>query len=251
MGKSWITSAHRGFVTENMHENTLSAFRLAAVKGAEMFETDARMTKDGVLVANHDPIACGFDKNGSPVTLTIAEVSKKELDELILAPFDPSGAQRVPELAEVLHLAYFAGIRVNIDLKDGITYAENIARLVCSHGMKGRCVYGTNAAGPEAIRLIRSIDENAMFIDKPENFNAEKLSKVEHFQSSCFAYTSDFSEENIGRIRESGVMLAATCLDAGNLISAFRWHPEMAEYLHTSDFEKLENRLVENFISMT
>lgn len=244
MGKSWITSAHRGFVTENMHENTLSAFRLAVAKGADMFETDARMTRDGVLVANHDPQARGFDRDGKALTLTIAEVSRKELDELILAPNDPSGPQKVPDLADVLDLAYFGGARINIDLKDGIAHAEEVARLVCSYGMKGRCVYATNGAGPEAINLVRRIDENARFIDKPENFNAEKLSEVDRFQSSCFAYTADFSEENIRRIRESGVMLAAISLHAGNLKDAFRWHPDMAEYLHISDFETLENRLL-------
>ena len=34
-----------------MASNTLAAFALAARKGADMIETDARMTRDGVLIA--------------------------------------------------------------------------------------------------------------------------------------------------------------------------------------------------------
>lgn len=243
MGKSWITSAHRGFVTDNMHENTLSAFRLAVSKGADMFETDARMTKDGVLVANHDPEAGGFDVNGRPLNLPVAEVTRKELDALVLAPDDPAGPQRVPDLADILDIAYYGGCRVNIDLKDGIIHAAEVARLVCSRGLKGRCVYAVNGAGPAAIRVVREIDPDAMFIDRPDNFNREKLAGVEGYRKCCFAYTADFSEENIRKIRESGVLLAAISLREDNLKEAFRWNPDMAEYLHTSDFEALEKTL--------
>ena len=48
--KTWISSAHQGFVQEGIHPNTLPAYALAAKKGADMIETDARMTRDGVLV---------------------------------------------------------------------------------------------------------------------------------------------------------------------------------------------------------
>ena len=45
--KTWITSAHQGFADENLHSNTLAAYKLAAKKGADMIEIDARRTKDG------------------------------------------------------------------------------------------------------------------------------------------------------------------------------------------------------------
>ena len=69
--KTWITSAHQGFVDENLHSNTLAAFALAAEKGADMIETDARMTRDGVLIVNHDEIVRGFDGSGSAVSYVI------------------------------------------------------------------------------------------------------------------------------------------------------------------------------------
>lgn len=61
--KTWITSAHQGFVDENLHSNTLAAYKLAAKKGADMIEIDARKTKDGVLIVNHDADVKGYDEN--------------------------------------------------------------------------------------------------------------------------------------------------------------------------------------------
>ena len=67
LSKTWISSAHQGFVTEGIHSNTLAAYMLAAKKGADMIETDERTTRDGVIIVNHDPSVKGFDENGEPV----------------------------------------------------------------------------------------------------------------------------------------------------------------------------------------
>ncbi len=80
------------------------------------------------------------------------------------------------------------------------------------------------------------IDPGAHFIDTPANYTAEKLRSVPEFSRRCFAYTADFSEENISRIRKSGCMLAAISITAETVHRAVRWHPEMLEYPHTSDF---------------
>lgn len=59
-GNFWNTSelkpliiAHRGGATLAA-ENTIAAFRAAAVAGAHAVETDVRLTKDGALVCMHD-----------------------------------------------------------------------------------------------------------------------------------------------------------------------------------------------------
>lgn len=240
MRKTWISSAHRGFVLEGMHENTLSAFYLAAQKGADMIETDARTTKDGILVANHMPDGEGFDAQGNAVTYVVSDTRFDELSRILLAPNDPYGVQYVPTLEQVLLLAYATGMRVNIDLKEGAPYAQEVARLVCKCGMRGRVVYATNGAGGESIPKILRIDPEAKFIDTPDRFTAEKLSHIPDYPARCFAYTADFSDENIAKIRESGCMLAAISLNDDNLLDAFRHHPDMAEYPHTSDFEALD-----------
>ncbi len=244
MKKTWISSAHQGFVTDKMHSNTLSAIYLAAQKGADMIETDVRTTIDGVFVANHDPWVVGWDTNGHSVTYEINNTPSDIIRSVILAPEDPHGVQYVPTLGEILDLAYNTGIHVNIDLKEGLLHAEDIAKTVCRYGMRGRVVYAPNGAGAECIRRILAIDPEARFIDQPVNFTAEKLSGIPDYPAKCFAYTGDFSDENIAKIRESGCMLATISLNADNAPAAFKHHPDMAEYPHTSDFEMIDRQIL-------
>lgn len=241
MKKSWITSAHQGIVKGNMHSNTLDAYLLAAKMGADMIETDARMTKDGVLIVNHDAEVRGFDEKGNPVCYTVSETPASVITKVILAKGE--NVQYVPTLKQTLDLAYHTGLCVNIDLKEGITNAEQVARLVTSYGMRGRTVYATNGAGIDAIRLIRGLDPDARFIDTKSNFTAEKLSEISDYPARCYVYTWDFSDGNIAEIRDSLCMLAAISIGASNAESAFRHHPDMAEYPHTSDFSEIEKNI--------
>lgn len=244
-GKTWISSAHQGFVTGNMHSNTLAAYRLAAQKGADMIETDVRTTIDGVFIVNHDAEVRGFNEQGEPVTYVISDTKYEDIARVHLTE-ELTEDDHVPTLEQTLDLVYFAGMCLNIDLKEGLLHAEDVAHEVVSHGMRGRVVYATNGAGAEAINRILKIDPQARFIDTPWNYTRELLSSVKDHADKCYAYTGDFSDENIRRIRESGCMLATISLNAENAEAAFRHHPDMAEYPHTSDFEAIEKKLTES-----
>lgn len=241
--KTWITSAHQGFVDESLHSNTLAAYELAAKKGADMIETDARMTRDGVLIVNHDEDVKGYDKYGNEVKYVIAETDYHVIRNIRLLT-ERVEENRIPTLKEALNLAYFRGMCINIDLKEGMKNAEEIAKLVVRMGMRGRTVYATNGAGADAINLILSIDPQARFIDTKQNYTKEALKTVKDYQAKCYVYTGDFSDENIEEIRNSGCMLAAISLNEENAKEAFKHHPDMAEYPHTSDFEKIETELI-------
>lgn len=246
LNKTWISSAHQGFVDLNLHSNTLAAFRLAAIKGADMIETDARMTKDRILICNHDDTVKGFDKNGNAVEYCIANTDYSVIRDVQLLK-ERVTDNFVPTLEEALHLAYFFGVCVNIDLKEGIKNAELIAQTVVKSGMRGRVVYATNGAGVEAINLILGIDPQAKFIDTKANYTKENLKSIRDYSGKCFVYTDDFSDENINEIRQSGCMLAAISINDKNAESAFRHHPDMAEYPHTSDFEAIDKKISETF----
>ena len=235
IGHTFITSAHQGFVQGKMCPNTLSAFYLAAIRGADMIETDARGSSDGVMMVCHDPVVRGFDASGKPVEYEIAQTPATVLKSVIITK-DEYGLQYMPTLDQALSLCYRTGMHINIDLKNGAAFAETVAHMVLDFGMRGRCVYATNASGAVTINRILAIDADARFIDTPANFTAEKLSSVPEYGRRCFAYTSDFSIENIARIRQSGCMLAAISLNAETVRRAICWHPEMLEYPHTSDF---------------
>jgi len=68
-----ILCAHRG---ERLHglENTMTAFRMVVEAGADMVETDVRMTKDGALVLMHDDcVDRTTDKTGKICDMTLEE----------------------------------------------------------------------------------------------------------------------------------------------------------------------------------
>lgn len=211
-----------------------------------MIETDARTAGDGVVICCHDPVVRGFDEQGKAVEYTISETDSAIITRVILAPDDPAGLQRVPTLEEALHLCYFTGMRINIDLKEKFLNAEKITRLAAGMGMRGRSVYAPNGAGAEAMLRIMRIDPEAHFIDRPGNFTAEALKDIPEYTARCYAYTSDFSDENIEKIRKSGCMLAAISLNPDRAPLAFRHHPDMAEYPHPYDFTAIEKSVNEH-----
>ena len=73
--KMWITSAHRGLVDGVLHENTLGAFYNAYLNGADIIETDARLTADGILIANHNLLEITSLKINNAI-IDVATISK-------------------------------------------------------------------------------------------------------------------------------------------------------------------------------
>jgi glycerophosphoryl diester phosphodiesterase len=106
---SVIAMAHRGGARHPDLiglENTLHAFRHAAALGYQYLETDVHVTRDGHLVAFHDP---QLDRmTGRPGAL--ASVLAEELAELRIG-----GEHAVPSLAELL--GDLPDCRFNIDVK--------------------------------------------------------------------------------------------------------------------------------------
>ena len=237
--KNWITSAHRGFVEGDLKENCLAAYYNAFLHGAEMIETDARLTLDGVLIVNHDDTARGFNDNGEAVSYVVGDTTAEELCSVILSSDEKWGVQRIPTLEQVLDLAYHTGLDVNIDLKNGFKIAEAVAKTVLKCGMIGRVVYALNGSGMDGINAILSIDPDARFIDRGANF-AETVKDFPERGKRCFCYTWDSCKDDIKRIRDIGCLLALISLDERNFENSIKYHPDMCEYLHTSDFKRIE-----------
>ncbi len=243
--KSWLTSAHRGFVDSTLRENSLAAYYNAYLSGADMIETDARLTSDGVLIVNHDDTVKGFNDKGEPVTYVVAEASAETICSVILSRDEKWGVQRVPTLEQVLNLAYHTGLLVNIDLKNGYKIAEAVAKLVLKCGLQGKVVYALNGSGISGINAILAIDPDARFIDRGVDF-AKNVKDYAERGKRCFCYTSDTSKENIDAIRNYGCLLALISLDENNFKAAIECHPDMCEFLHTSDFKAIEKLYLSN-----
>lgn len=94
---------HRG-ASGHKTENTLASFELASQLGAEMWELDTQLTRDGVVVVSHDDHLLrvfGVDKH-------ISDLSAAELAELNVA---------VPSFTEVATLARKLGSGLYVELK--------------------------------------------------------------------------------------------------------------------------------------
>ena len=116
-----VAIAHRGGAEEGP-ENTLEAFGAAVALGYRYLETDAHVSRDGVVVAFHD--AClddTTDHTGAIADLAIAEVEAADAGYA----FSPDGGRsfpfrgrgvRIPRLEALL--SRWPQARVNIDPKD-------------------------------------------------------------------------------------------------------------------------------------
>jgi glycerophosphoryl diester phosphodiesterase len=105
--------AHRGF-SGVAPENTMAAFRKAIDVGADMFELDVLLSKDGQVVVIHDDT---LDRTTNGEGL-VSEHSLEELRALDAGSwFDPEFAgEAIPTLKETLELAR-GHILVNIEIK--------------------------------------------------------------------------------------------------------------------------------------
>jgi glycerophosphoryl diester phosphodiesterase len=97
--------AHRGAAAVEP-ENTMRSFRRALELGADALETDLHMTRDGVIVAAHDPD--GQRRAGVPAG--IRDVTFAEL-----STWDVGGGARIPSLEEMI--TELPGVPINVDVK--------------------------------------------------------------------------------------------------------------------------------------
>jgi glycerophosphoryl diester phosphodiesterase len=153
-----IAFAHRGGAGE-APENTLEAFEIAVGLGYMYLETDAHVTRDGVLVAFHDErLDRVTDRTGAIAELAIAEVEAADagyafsLDRGGSFPFRGRGIL-VPRLEEVL--VRWPEARVNIDPKAD-TCVGPLAALLDRLGAWERVCVGSFS--DRRLRLIRAHD---------------------------------------------------------------------------------------------
>ena len=105
--------------------------------------------------------------------------------------------------------------------------------------MIGKVVYALNGSGMAGINAILKIDPDARFIDRGANF-ASTVKNFDQRGKRCFCYTWHSCNEDIEAIRSHDCLLALISLDKGNFEPSIKHHPDMCEFLHTSDFKALE-----------
>jgi glycerophosphoryl diester phosphodiesterase len=137
-----IAFAHRGG-TEAAPENTLPAFAAAVALGFRYLETDAHVSRDGVLMAFHDArLDRVTDRTGAIAALSVEEVEAA----------DAGGGAAVPRLEALLR--GFPRVRFNIDPKADACVAPLVA-LVDALAAWDRVCFG--AFSDRRLALIRAM----------------------------------------------------------------------------------------------
>jgi glycerophosphoryl diester phosphodiesterase len=106
--------AHRG-VRSVAPENTIAAFKRVRESGARWFETDVKLSRDGVpLLFHDDEVSRTTDGQGA-----VAEMDWEQLHDLDAGSwFDPAfKSERVPKLSDGLRVAFDQNLRINIEIK--------------------------------------------------------------------------------------------------------------------------------------
>jgi glycerophosphoryl diester phosphodiesterase len=134
--------AHRG-ASAHAPENTLPAFELALSHGADAFELDVRLSRDGAPVVMHDATLERTTGLTGPVRAhTLAELRMTDAgrwftpDAGRTLPFRDRGV-RIPTLAEVLWA--FPGMPVLIEVKEP-EVQEAVRRVLVDQDACERCV---------------------------------------------------------------------------------------------------------------
>jgi len=151
--------AHRG-ASGYLPENTICAFEKAIELGADGIELDIHKTKDGELVVIHDEWLIRTTGVGGMVKdFTLEELQKlnanKNVPKCDYAP--------IPSMREVFELIAPTNLMINIELKTGIVFYENIEadiiEMVKEYNMQDRVIY--SSFNHASVMKIKELDPNA------------------------------------------------------------------------------------------
>lgn len=153
--------AHRG-CSQRYPENTLLAFEKAsAIKDLTGIELDIQLTKDGEMVVIHDErVDRTTEGIGFVRDYTLSQIRKLHVYA------DDNPAQSVPTITEVLDLLESrlkSGLKLNIELKNGIWpyegMEEKIVDMVHKRGVQDAVVYSTFYA--RSLEKLKELDPDA------------------------------------------------------------------------------------------
>ena len=115
-----MVAGHRGDCY-NWPENTMEGFRAAIEAGADMIETDVRLTKDNVLILMHDDKVDRTTESGG-------FVKDKTFEEMrVLNAGERTEPMQVPTLEELLQLLTEKNVLLNLEIKEYYS-EENVER---------------------------------------------------------------------------------------------------------------------------
>ena len=194
-GNRVILAAHRGDRV-NHPENSIPAFKSAIDFGADMIETDIRISKDGELVIIHDRSTvrtAGVDKNIDEMTLS--QIKELDLGKTFSKDYEIT---RIPTVNEFVSLIKNTDILINWELKvypsvfsDEIAFsvADKLIGIIFDNGLAERSMI--NSFSSRVLEYIYKKYEKAFVIHGQGIHNCRrskddpKLPEKEFFDWCC------------------------------------------------------------------
>ena len=137
-----LVLAHRG-ASGYAPENTMPAFEKAIEMGADGFELDVQMTKDGEIVVIHDEtIDRTSDGKGWVKDYTLEELRKFNYNRT----HKEYEHADIPTMREVFELVKPTNLVINIEIKTGVVFypiEEKLLALTKEYGMEDRVFYSS------------------------------------------------------------------------------------------------------------
>jgi glycerophosphoryl diester phosphodiesterase len=138
---------------------------MAADMGADGVEFDIQLTRDGEVVVIHDEkVDRTSDGHGYVKDFTLPEIKKLNFNKRGITPPD---FMEIPALSETLELLKSTGLKINIELKTGVVYYEDIEekalKLVERYGMAGRVLWSSfNHYSVQKIKQLEPAAQTAL-----------------------------------------------------------------------------------------
>lgn len=199
LNKFPLITAHTGCMGHPDH--SLESLQAALTLGADIYEDDIRLTRDGVLVLAHDEeIALPDGSCGN-----LAEMTLKELEVGSSAPF--------PTLQDVLEQIREAGKIMNLDIKTD-SALEPLSALVEQMGMTEQvflsgCTYATAVkAGRYAPHIRRLLNVNIDSFRSMHYGEAIIQACAEGREAGCFGLNVPYQvvrQELLDAVRRNGL----------------------------------------------
>jgi glycerophosphoryl diester phosphodiesterase len=165
MDSAPLVIAHRG-ASAAAPENTLPAFERAIALGAEGIELDAKRTRDGVVIAFHDPtLRRTTGMEGRPGEYDWPVLQRAEAGAWMSTEF---GGVRIPSLDEIFETVGSRAL-INVELSDYWAdqrwLAEGVVASVVHHGLERRVLLSSfqSSALRAAHRLAPEIPRGRLF----------------------------------------------------------------------------------------
>ncbi len=149
-----LVIAHRG-ASACAPENTLAAFSLAAELGADCFELDCSLSRDGQVAVLHDArVDRTTSGSGEVAHLDMAALQALDAGSWKDARF---AGERIPTLAQALQRATELRVGVYVEVKSWENQAGLMLRWLRDEALPERVVEAIDAAEPQTLNLVRAV----------------------------------------------------------------------------------------------